>query len=81
MSLQDLSSRAIIGRYYQRLNQYSGLGWVTRVSNFFNSDQASETYEWLGQTPVMREYIGDRQAKGLASQGMTINNQHFEATP
>lgn len=80
MGASTLSSRAIIGRYYQRLEQNPGLQWVTSVSNYFTSDQESETYKWLGQVPAMREWIGGRHAKGFLENGVTIQNKHFEAT-
>jgi hypothetical protein len=75
-----LSSRAIIGMYFARLETNPGLAWVAGVSNLFNSDQTSETYGFLGQSPAMREWIGGRQAKGLAANAVTIANRHFEAT-
>ncbi len=80
MGASTLSSRAIIGRYYQRLEQNPGLQWVAAISNYFTSDQESETYKWLGQVPVMREWIGGRNAKGFRENGITIENKHFEAT-
>ena len=80
MSLAELSSRAIIGRYYKRLNQKTGMAWVEALSNYFTSDQESETYKWLGQVPVMRDWVGGRQAKGFTTNGLTIENKHFEAT-
>lgn len=80
MGASTLSSRAIIGRYYQRLEQNPGLSWVAAISNYFTSDQESETYKWLGQVPVMREWIGGRNAKGFRENGITIENKHFEAT-
>jgi phage major head subunit gpT-like protein len=80
MGASKLSSRAIIGQFYQRLEQNPGLEWVQAVSNYFTSDQESETYRWLGQVPVMREWIGGRQAKGFRENGITIENRHFEAT-
>jgi len=80
MALNELSSRAIIGLYYKRLEQKSGMAWVEAVSNYFTSDQESETYKWLGQVPVMRQWIGGRQAKGFTTNGLTIDNKHFEAT-
>lgn len=75
-----LSSRAIMGMYFARLeSDRSGL-WLPGVSNLFSSDQASETYNFLGQSPAMREWIGGRQAKGFTGQGVTIINKHYEAT-
>lgn len=80
MALNELSSRAIIGLYYKRLEQKSGMDWVEAISNYFTSDQESETYKWLGQVPAMRQWIGGRQAKGFTTNGLTIENKHFEGT-
>lgn len=80
MSASALSSRAIIGSFYRRLKQDTGMKWVAAISNYFQSDQDSETYNWLGQVPVMREWVGGRQAKGFTTNGLTIENKHFEAT-
>ena len=43
MDQSILSSRAVLGMYYARLEANPGLAWVNGVSNLFNSDQASET--------------------------------------
>ncbi len=80
MSMNTLSSRAIIGQFYKKLNAADGMEWINAVSNYFISDQDSETYTWLGQSPVMREWVGSRQAKGFTTNGLTIENKHFEAT-
>lgn len=75
-----LSSRAIMGMYFARLEADPGVAWLNGVSNLFNSDQAGETYNFLGQSPAMREWVGGRQAKGFSGQGLTIVNKHYEAT-
>ncbi len=80
MSGQSLGSRAIIGEYYRRLEQDTGVPWIPAVANIFDSDQASETYRFLGQVPAMREWKGGRQAKGLSDNGFTIYNSEFEST-
>lgn len=80
MSAQGLSSRAIIGEFYNTLEQDMGGLWIPQVSNYFESDQESEIYKWLGQSPAMREWIGGRQAKGFSENGITITNKEFEAT-
>lgn len=74
-----LSTRNIIGMYYARLEN-PALGWIDGVSNLFASDQASETYPFLGQNPRMREWLGGRQAKGLRGNSFAITNKHYEAT-
>jgi len=80
MGAQGLGSRAIIGKFFAALEQYTGLSWIDLVSVLFDSDQESETYKWLGQSPVMREWIGGRHAKGFRENGITIVNKKFEAT-
>lgn len=75
-----LSSRAIMGMYFARQEVDPGAAFVDGVSNLFSSDQASETYNFLGQSPAMRAWIGGRQAKGFSGQGITIVNTHYEAT-
>lgn len=80
MDQQQLSSRAIMGMYFARLEANPGLAWVDGVSNEFQSDQMSERYEFLGASPALREWIGARQAKGFSGNGVTILNRHYEAT-
>jgi phage major head subunit gpT-like protein len=75
-----ISSRAVRGMYYKALEDQKNLGWVDAVSNYFTSDQDAETYAMLGMPPVMREWIGGRQAKGLSDDSFAIANKHFEAT-
>lgn len=80
MSASGLSSRAIIGEFYNRLEQNTGALWVPGVSAMFESNQESETYKWLGMAPAMREWVGGRNAKGFRENGVTIANKTFEAT-
>lgn len=78
--MQKITERQIIGTFYKTLSQDTGAGWVDKVSNLFTSDQASEEYAWLGMTPVMREWVGGRNAKGFRENSLTIVNKHYEAT-
>lgn len=80
MSAKGLSSRAIIGEFYATLEQDLGTSWINRISNYFTSDQESETYKWLGMSPSMREWVGGRLAKGFRENGLTITNKLFEGT-
>ena len=54
------------------------MSWIQSISNYFTSDQESETYKWLGQVPSMREWEGGREPKGFKVDGITITNRHFE---
>jgi phage major head subunit gpT-like protein len=80
MDQSSLSSRAIMGMYFARLELNPGAALIDDMSNLFSSDQSGETYKFLGQSPVMREWLGGRQAKGFSDQGITILNKHYEAT-
>lgn len=77
---KGLSSRAIIGRFFQRLEVATDASWVGALSMYFMSDQESEEYKWLGMAPAMREWIGGRHAKGFRENGIIIRNKKFEAT-
>lgn len=81
MSALSLSSRAIIGEFFSRLEQTDGSSYISRIATVpFKSDQAGEEYRWLGMSPQMREWISGRLAKGFRDQGIVIKNIPFEAT-
>jgi len=80
MGALALSSRAIIGEFFLRLEQNVGTSWIDPISMKFQSNQESETYKWLGMVPQMREWLGGRNAKGFRDNGITITNLEFEAT-
>ena len=80
MDQSILSSRAIMGMYFAEMEAAPAMPMVDGLSNLFSSDQASETYKFLGQSPAMRAWVGGRQAKGFSGEGITIVNTHYEAT-
>jgi len=51
-----------------------------QICTVIMSTAGEETYGWLGDMPKLREWIGDRQVKSLASKGYTIRNRKFEMT-
>jgi len=75
-----LGSRAIIGRFYNTLEQTIPPAWMTELALPVSSNQESETYKWLGMTPTMREWIAGRQATGFRVNGQTVTNKLYEAT-
>jgi len=75
-----LSSRAIVGRFYRRLEEFADAAWWTNLAMRFGSSQESETYRWLGMVPQVREWVGGRQVKPLRDQGLTIVNKVWEST-
>lgn len=51
-----------------------------RIATHIKSTASDETYGWLGQMPGMREWIGDRVIKDIASHGYNIINKPWEST-
>ncbi|WP_447983788.1 Mu-like prophage major head subunit gpT family protein [Nitrospira sp. Nam74] len=74
------SNRALIGTFYDRLRVFAGNSWVNRIGMYFESTNASETYGWLGNAPVVREWEGERLHQSLLANNLTIVNKTFEAT-
>jgi phage major head subunit gpT-like protein len=50
------------------------------ICTVVNSEDEKETYDWLGDAPEMREWIGDRVVKDIKSHGYEITNVEFEST-
>lgn len=75
-----LTSKAIIGRFYRRLEEFARSAWWTKMAMHFPSSQESETYRWLGMVPQVREWVGGRQVRPLRSHGITIVNKTWETT-
>lgn len=75
-----LTSKAIIGRFYRRLEEFAQAAWWTRLAMRFASTQESETYRWLGMAPQVREWKGGRQVRPLRSAGVTVMNKVWEST-
>lgn len=75
-----LTSKAIIGRFYRRLEEAAQSAWWTKLAMRFASNQEAETYRWLGMVPQVREWKGGRQVRPLRSQGLTIVNKTWEST-
>lgn len=80
MAYSALSSRAIVGRFYQRYEAALQASWATKVGWLNVSNQESETYKWLGQSPIMREWVGGRLQKSLLVNSYAITNKIYEAT-
>lgn len=81
MGLQDLSSPAIVGSFYEQLaDEYSrswasSLGWLNSGSN-----QDTETYKWLGNSPKYREWVNGRAAGHPGTYSYSIRNKVWEQT-
>lgn len=52
----------------------------SKVATLVPSNNKVENYGWLGQFPKLREWIGDRQVKGIAASSYQIANKKYEAS-
>ena len=50
------------------------------VATLVPSMTATELYAWLGQFPMLREWIGDRVHQSMRADGYQLSNKDFEAT-
>lgn len=73
------TGRAVNAALYTALTM-GPAAWADRYAMTINSNQASELYAWLGNVPVMREWIGGRQAKQLREYSWRVDNKDYEAT-
>jgi phage major head subunit gpT-like protein len=51
-----------------------------RISTYVPSTAGIERYDWLGEMPRIREWIGDRVVKELSASTYAIENRPFEST-
>jgi phage major head subunit gpT-like protein len=82
MGAQELSMRAVVSRFYQKLEeeQIRPGNWHREIGMYLNSDQESETHAWIGNSPMMRRWIGERQASGLRTNKFIVPNVDYEAS-
>ena len=57
-----------------------GPTFYPRVAMEIPSNTLTETYNWLGDVPVMREWVDERQHGGLASYNYSLTNRHYESS-
>jgi len=80
MDLSILSTRDVMGMYYARLENPDSNYWVEQVSNLFTTDQETEKYPFLGQVARMRKWDGERKARALRDNTVTLTNEEYEVT-
>lgn len=76
-----LSSKAIMGMIYVAIEGLAKASWVNRIAlRNDQSEQKSEEYPLLSQTPQFREWIAGRDARRLLVETLTLVNKKYEAT-
>lgn len=75
-----IGSEGVIGMMFQAMEQTQRASWVSLIANEFTSTQATETYEGIGTVPMLREWLGGKQAHSFSKQSLTISNKDWEST-
>ncbi len=63
-------------------NGYEGIteSYFPKVTTEYKSNSAKEDFTWLGSTPGIREWVGERQAKGIHEKVFTVKPKKYEST-
>ncbi len=51
-----------------------------RLATTIKSTSKTNTYDWLGKFPQMREWVGKRVLKDMSESSYQISNKRYEAT-
>lgn len=81
LNLKGLGSRAIIGAFMKRLDETQRAGWTQDLALQIDSNQESETYDFLSDVPAMKEHVtGEPRPKTtLKNYEFTVRNKRFSA--
>lgn len=79
LNLKGLGSRAIIGAFFKRLEEAQTAGWTADVATMFNSNQESETYTFLSDSPSLTEWSSNRTAQSMKRFEFSVKNKKFSA--
>lgn len=75
-----ITDRAVRARAHWMMQKMGVEDWVNQISKGYDSDQASETYAFLGTSPTMREWVNERAAKTAQEYSYELKNKKFEGS-
>jgi len=74
-----ITEREVLGMFVEGLEQSTGLSWVESICTPpIESDQDSETYAWLGQSPQMSVLTGDKRFDQLRASKWAVDNVPYQ---
>jgi phage major head subunit gpT-like protein len=53
---------------------------VAMLAEEISSDSNLETYGWMGETPAVREFLTEREVRGMSETSYVVQNKEWEAT-
>ena len=75
-----ISSRAVLGEYFKRLEAENARSWVPSISNLFQDTRWTTEISMLGYSPQFRKWTGERMARDARQNNVTIINEDYEAS-
>ena len=75
-----ITSRGIAADLRRQIMIDTGEEYLPNITAIFSSDQEKETYPWLSESPVMREWVGGRQPSQLTEKSIEVTNVLYEAS-
>jgi phage major head subunit gpT-like protein len=75
-----LTEKGILSRFYQILEMELGAGLPQRLGMDIPSNEETETYRFLGSSPMMREWVGGRLLEELDKFEYSLANKHYEGS-
>ena len=66
--------------FFNALEHAAGVFAEDEIATFVASDSPEEEYDFIGDLPKMREWIGERVVKALRAEKFIIRNKDWEAT-
>ncbi len=74
-----ITERQVLGMFYERLMQSTGLSWIDQIATpVIDSDQDSEDYAWIGQVPQLGTKRGQKQFDQLRAAKWTVDNVEYQ---
>lgn len=73
----QLSEKGILGLFFQAWEGAHNLSWVELISMMVNSNEKTEEYRFLGESPNLEEEIDGLKLKELLAHGFEITNKKF----
>ncbi len=79
MKYEKITARQVHGLIMASMDAGDN-AWVDRLAMRTSSDSAAEEYAWLGNVPVMEEFIANRDEKELQEYSFSISNKDYQMT-
>lgn len=77
-AVAPLTMRSVNGEYFMRLRDMQQAATYQLVSSVYTTNQASEEYPWLSESPMPIKWEGERSIRKLRSDKVTIVNADYE---